>query len=129
MKKTSPNRLLTSLLRIDTDDPSLDNPSSAPPPASPSDADLLDAYSRAVIGVVGKVGPAVVAVSGRRDSRPAGMGSGFLLTPDGYALTNSHVAHGRRELTATMQEGDALAADLVGDDPATDLALIRLAAR
>ncbi|MGQ0636676.1 MAG: S1C family serine protease [Planctomycetaceae bacterium] len=97
------------------------------PASAPADADLLDAYSRAVIGVVQNVGPSVVSVSGRDGSR--GMGSGFVLTPDGYMLTNSHVVHGRTKLTATTQEGDVLPADLVGDDSATDLAVLRIASR
>jgi S1-C subfamily serine protease len=92
------------------------------------DADVLDAYSQAVVGVVRKVGPAVLTVSGQEENR-SGTGSGFLITPDGFALTNSHVVHGRRKLKATTEEGDTLGADLIGDDPATDLALIRLAAR
>src|SRR6202451_1346635 len=97
---------------------------------SPADADLLDAYSQAVINVARTVGPAVITVAPRGERRgPAGMGSGFLLTPDGYALTNSHVVHGQREFTATTEEGDRIAADAVGDDPATDLALLRLTAR
>ena len=95
----------------------------------PADADLLDAYSRAVIAVVGKVGPAVVSVTSLQNGRAAGAGSGFLLTPDGYALTNSHVVHGRQELRAATEEGDQLHAELVGEDSATDLALLRLAAR
>jgi S1-C subfamily serine protease len=99
----------------------------------PTDADLLDAYSQAVINVARTVGPAVIAVATRGDSPgrngSAGMGSGFLLTPDGYALTNSHVVHGRRSFTARTEEGDRIPADLVGDDPATDLALLRLTAR
>ncbi len=96
---------------------------------SPTDGDLLDAYSQAVIGVVERVGPAVVSVGGRRGDPDGGMGSGFLLTPDGYALTNSHVVRGRGRLGARTQEGDALDAELVGDDPATDTALIRLSSR
>jgi S1-C subfamily serine protease len=92
------------------------------------DADLLDAYSQAVINVAQSVGPAVIAVAARGDQR-GGMGSGFLVTPDGYAVTNSHVVHGRHSFTATTEEGDKIAADLVGDDPSTDLALLRLAAR
>src|SRR5437899_2649525 len=56
------------------------------------------------------------------------MGSGALLTPDGYLLTNSHVVRGRSQLTATTQEGDALPADVVGDDPPTDLAVVRAVA-
>ncbi len=98
-------------------------------PAVPADAELLDAYSQAVIGVAKRVGPAVIAVSGRSSRDGNGVGSGFLITPDGFALTNSHVVHDRAHLKATTEEGDSLDADLIGDDPATDLALIRLAAR
>jgi S1-C subfamily serine protease len=93
------------------------------------DAELLDAYSQAVIGVVGRVGPAVISVGPHPKDRQAGQGSGFVITPDGFALTNSHVVHGRQRLRATTEEGDALDAQLIGDDPETDLALIRLAAR
>src|SRR5262245_39607230 len=93
------------------------------------DAELLDAYSQAVIGVVGRVGPAVISVGPHPSDRQAGQGSGFVITHDGFALTNSHVVHGRSRMRATTQEGDALDAVLVGDDPSTDLALIRLAAR
>jgi S1-C subfamily serine protease len=90
---------------------------------------LLDAYSRAVIGVVSQVGPAVVSITTRHDAGQSGAGSGFLLTPDGYALTNSHVIHGRPQVRATTEDGDQLAAEVIGEDPATDLALVRLAAR
>jgi S1-C subfamily serine protease len=100
-----------------------------PQSAPPSDSDLLDAYSRAVIAVVRKIGPAVISVAGPRGDEHGGVGSAFLLTPDGYALTNSHVAHGRPLLRATTPDGDTLDADLVGDDPVTDLALLRMAAR
>jgi S1-C subfamily serine protease len=93
------------------------------------DAELLDVYSEAVIGVVGRVGPAVISVAGHPADGERGQGSGFVITPDGFALTNSHVARGRGRLRATTEEGDALDARLVGDDPSTDLALIRLAAR
>jgi S1-C subfamily serine protease len=104
------------------------NQESAGPRAA--DVELLDAYSQAVINVARTVGPAVIAVAARGDSSGrGGMGSGFLLTPDGYALTNSHVVHGRRSFTATTEEGDQIGAELVGDDPATDLALLRLVAR
>jgi S1-C subfamily serine protease len=92
-----------------------------------SDARLLDAYSQAVVSVVEKVSPAVIGVTAAGDAR-AGAGSGFLISPDGYALTNSHVIEGQQRLTARTVEGDRLAAELVGDDPATDLALVRLAA-
>src|SRR5436309_5372378 len=93
------------------------------------DAELLDAYSEAVIGVVGRVGPAVISVAPHPTDEQPGQGSGFVITPDGFALTNSHVVGGRGRLRATTEEGDALDARLIGDDPSTDLALIRLAAR
>lgn len=99
------------------------------PRGVPADAELLDAYSQAVIGVAQRVGPAVITVSGRSSRDGDGVGSGFLITPDGFALTNSHVVHGRAHLKATTEDGDSLDADLIGDDPATDLCLIRLAAR
>jgi S1-C subfamily serine protease len=88
---------------------------------------LLDAYSQAVVRVVQQVGPAVVSVMGH-DER-GGAGSGFIITPDGFALTNSHVVNGRSNLRAMTDEGDTLSARLIGDDPATDLALIRLPSR
>jgi S1-C subfamily serine protease len=94
-----------------------------------AEVELLDAYSRAVVGVVERVSPAVIGIQGAGEEGPAGSGSGFLITPDGYALTNSHVVQGRRKLWATTSDGDRLQAELVGGDDATDLALIRLAAR
>jgi S1-C subfamily serine protease len=101
----------------------------SPSPESRQDAALLDAYSQAVIGVVGRVGPAVLSVASQLEGRERGQGSGFIIAPDGFALTNSHVVHGRDKLRATTEEGDTLDARLIGDDPSTDLALIRLAAR
>ena len=99
-----------------------------PSPRLPTEADLLDAYSRAVIAVVQGIGPAVISVMGPKGDREGGMGSGFVLTPDGYALTNSHVVAGRQKLRAVTADGDSLDAQLIGDDPATDLALLRLVA-
>jgi S1-C subfamily serine protease len=93
-----------------------------------SDSDLLDAYSQAVIRVVEMVSPAVIRVTGRGADRNGGSGSGFLVTPDGYAVTNSHVVNDRTQLAAETTEGDRLHAELIGDDPATDLAVIRLEA-
>ena len=95
----------------------------------PSDADLLDAYSRAVVNVVAAVGPAVVSVHGaaarasRRDR--GGAGSGVIITPDGYLLTNSHVVHGAGELKTIFPDGTEVHTSLVGEDPATDLAVLR----
>ncbi|HEX5103602.1 MAG TPA: trypsin-like peptidase domain-containing protein [Pirellulaceae bacterium] len=103
-----------------------------PPPAATAarrDAELLDAYSQAVIGVVGRVGPAVLSIGSHPADDQPGSGSGFVITPDGFAVTNSHVVRGRERLRATTEEGDVLDARLVGDDPATDLALLQVAAR
>jgi S1-C subfamily serine protease len=93
-----------------------------------NDADLLDAYSQAVIHVVETVSPAVISVTGRGPNGRGGGGSGFIVTPDGYAITNSHVIDDRPKLEAETAEGDRLRAEIVGDDPATDLAIVRLAA-
>src|SRR3954468_21571093 len=92
------------------------------------DADLLDAYSQAVIDFVEAVSPAVISISARDANGRGGGGSGFIVTPDGYAITNSHVVDNRPELEAETAEGDRLRAEIVGDDPATDLAVVRLAA-
>lgn len=125
---TSPHAALAFLQRLSDDSGGAAGPSQSPGAASsPADADLLDAYSRAVIGVVQKVGPAVVSLAGRDGS--GGMGSGFVLTPDGYLLTNSHVVRGRTQMMVSTQEGDTLLADVIGDDPSTDLAIVRAAAR
>ena len=102
------------------------SPSSHPPDGS--DTNALDAYSKAVIAVVEGVSPAVIGVQAHREHQ-AGSGSAFLISPDGLALTNSHVANGQSKLTATTHDGSHIDAALIGDDPATDLALIRLAAR
>src|SRR3989442_6785913 len=82
-----------------------------------TDTELLDAYSKTVIGVVEEVGPAVVGISG--------IGSGLILTPDGYVLTNHHVASAAKRYELHLRDGSILTADLVGKDPHSDLALLR----
>jgi S1-C subfamily serine protease len=89
------------------------------------DAEILDAYSHAVMTVADKVGPAVVRVETIKKGQRAGVGSGVVISPDGLVLTNSHVVDGASELRLVDVEGRAMEARPLGEDADTDLALLR----
>ncbi len=102
----------------------------------PGETEALDAYSRTVIAVVERVGPAVVSLGTARRapaqlqrrgfSELRGLGSGVIITPDGYVLTNSHAVRAADRIEARLQDGRVLPAQVVGDDPYSDLAVLRL---
>ncbi|MCI0433010.1 MAG: trypsin-like peptidase domain-containing protein, partial [Gemmatimonadetes bacterium] len=100
------------------------------PASLPGEEELraLDAYSRTVISAVDRIGPAVVSIQASNRSRGrdmSGAGSGVVITPDGYLLTNQHVVNGAARVRTQFVDGRSVEAELVGEDAATDLAVIR----
>ena len=97
------------------------------PSLTPDDGPALDTYSQVVSSVVDKVGPSVCLVEVQKGRR-SGHGSGFAIAPDGLVITNSHVVHGAAQVTARFPDGQAFPSRMIGEDPATDVALLRVEA-
>ena len=97
-----------------------------------TDGELLDAYSQTVVGVAQKVSDAVVHINVNMPGRPAnrrqknGSGSGFIISSDGYVVTNSHVVSGAKSISVSLQDGSEFTATLVGNDPTTDVAVLQI---
>ena len=126
----SPPKSIKAFRTIANLDP---NPGQNAAASSLNEKPLLDAYSRAIISAVDQVSPAVVNIDVHRQIRRQGRvqelpanGSGFIFTPDGFILTNSHVVHQAGHIEATLADGRRFTASLLGDDPDTDLAVIRI---
>jgi S1-C subfamily serine protease len=94
--------------------------------AMAADDELLDAYSKTISAVVSRVAPSVVNIRVTTKNGRAGGGSGFIIARDGFVLTNSHVVQGATTLEVTLHDGRGYTAEIVGTDPETDLAVIRI---
>ncbi len=130
---------MTEFRFLSSDDVPASHENTSPSSDTNADVEALDEYSRAIVTAADKIGPSVVGIRvypRANDVRPpaprrengVGTASGFVLTPDGYVLTNSHVVHGAARIEVALPDGTSFAAERIGDDPDTDLAVVRITA-